>query len=82
MGSYVDCKADAGSCRSGKSGEHYIGLLYSYVGNVWDSACHCVLSQSLLLLLGEGCAGGWWGRYSKTFQRMDYNRFPEAGSRF
>ena len=63
-------------------GEHYIGLLYSYVGNVWDSACHCVLSQSLLLLLGEGCAGGWRGRYSKTFQRMDYNRFPEAGSRF
>ena len=42
-------------------GEHYISLLYSYVGNVWESECHCVLSQSLLLLLGEGRAGGWRG---------------------
>ena len=50
-------KLRQGDIVCGESVEHYI--LYSLpAGNVCDSACHCVLSQSLLLLWGLGGGGG------------------------
>ena len=82
MGSYVDYKAKAGRYSLLRVGGalHAIFLTIKLV--MYVTVLAIVSSPSHCYFFG-GVGWGWLrGKYSKTFQGMDYSRFPEAGEQF